>query len=286
MSGCVLPATQRRQHAAAEVRMNKNEAIGPGVSMTLGQGIASIVIDNQAEDNLLNPEVLKALLSACERLRDDDTTHVVTIRGEGDLYFSKGILTPSIKLRLGKEGVLDVVRLANRTFDAVEALPQVVIAGINGFVRAGAVELVLACDIRIAADHSRMSMPEAKWGGFPGAGAPVRLPLIVGSARALELICSAREIDAAEMEKIGFVQAIVPQSTVPRALDEMACAFVANGPFALRGAKKIMQMRLETGFKAARALSDELRTAFEWTSDADEGIAAHMEKRAAHFTGT
>jgi enoyl-CoA hydratase/carnithine racemase len=265
--------------------MDMMETAGPGVGLTLGQGIARIVIDNRAEDNLLNPDILQALFSVCERLRDDPAIHVVTIRGAGEEFFSKGIMTPSIKQRLGKEGVLELVRLANRTFDAIEALPQIVIAGINGFIRAGAVELVLACDIRIAGDHCRMSLPEAKWGGFPGAGAPVRLPLVVGRARAIELICSAREIDVAEMERIGLVEFVVAKTEVAQALEDMAASFAVNGPLALRGAKSIVRTRLEPGFTAARALSDKLRTAFEWTGDADEGIAAHLEARQPRFSG-
>lgn len=265
--------------------MSNPEVIGPGVTLSLDAGRADVIIDNQPEENLLAPAVLQALLHLCARLEAIDSIHIVTLRGAGDEWFSKGILTPGIKLALGKDGVLDVVRLANRTFDAIEALPQVVIAGLNGYVRAGAVELILACDIRIASEHSRMSMPEAKWGGFPGAGAPVRLPIVVGHARALELICSAREIDAAEMERIGLVQAIAPRGGVASAMTAMATGFLANGPLALRGAKRIMRTRMEPGFAAARLLSDQLRAEFEWASDADEGAAAHMQGRAAQFIG-
>ena len=96
-----------------------------------------------------------------------------------------------------------MVRLANAVFDKIEALPQVVIAALNGVTRAGAAEITLACDMRIAASHATFAVPEAKWGGFPGAGAPVRLPGIVGRARALELICTARELNAQEMETLG-----------------------------------------------------------------------------------
>ena len=89
-------------------------------------------------------------------------------------------------------------------FDRIEALPQMTIAALNGITRAGAAELTLACDLRIAAAHATFAVPEAKWGGFPGAGAPVRLPMIVGRARALELICTARELNAQEMLRYGL----------------------------------------------------------------------------------
>ena len=107
-----------------------------------------------------------------------------------------GLLNPEIRGSLPKNEVLDFVFLANRVFDAVEALPQIVIAAINGTVMAGAVELALACDIRLVADHAKLSMPEAKWGGFPGAGGPVRLPMVVGHGHAMDLIGTGREIDA------------------------------------------------------------------------------------------
>ena len=95
----------------------------------------------------------------------------------------------------------------------IEALPQIVVAGLNGLVRAGAVELVLACDIRIAGEHVKLSSPEAKWGGFPGAGAPVRLPRIIGMGRALELLCTGREIEAREMERIGVGRSVSSRKT-------------------------------------------------------------------------
>ena len=113
------------------------------------------------------------------------------------------MLHPKVRATLTREQILAMVRLANAVFDKIEALPQVVIAALNGVTRAGAAELTLACDMRIAASHATFAVPEAKWGGFPGAGAPVRLPGIVGRARALELICTARELNAQEMETLG-----------------------------------------------------------------------------------
>lgn len=255
------------------------------VSTSTVRGVANVVIDRPDDENRLTAGVLEELLALCGRLKMDRAVNVVTITGGGETIFSTGLLTPQLKANLGKEGVLALVHLANETFDAIEALPQIVIAGVNGVVRAGAVELMLACDLRIAAQHSTMAMPEAKWGGFPGAGAPVRLPPIVGGARALELICSGREIGAAEMERIGLVQRVVPASDLKTAVSDLADTIAQNGPLAIRGAKKIARTRMEPGFKAARELSDALRQAFEWTNDADEGIAAHLENRRPRFEG-
>ncbi|NNE83324.1 MAG: enoyl-CoA hydratase, partial [Alphaproteobacteria bacterium] len=196
-----------------------------------------------------------------------------------------GLLNPVIRASLSKDEVLETVVLANNVFDAIEALPQIVIAVINGAIRAGASELALACDIRLVADHATLALPEAKWGGFPGAGAPHRLPMVIGQGRALELICTGREIDAAMMERIGFVEYSYPAAELWDAAVEMAQQIGANGPLAIRGAKRIMRVRQEPGFKPARELSDALRHALEWSHDVDEGMAAHRENRTPKFTG-
>jgi enoyl-CoA hydratase/carnithine racemase len=248
--------------------------------------VASLTLTRPDSLNLLTEEILRAFGDVARDLAANADIDVLTITSEGEACFSTGLLTPALRGSLGKPDVLKRVRLANESFDAIEALPQIVIAGLNGLVRAGAVELALACDIRIAGDHIKLSSPEAKWGGFPGAGAPVRLPRIIGMGRALELICTGREIDAREMERIGLVDRVVARDTVHAELAEMARTIAENGPLATRGTKRIARMRETSGFAAARDLSDELRAALEWTNDVDEGIAAVREGRKPRFTGT
>src|SRR5262245_66006557 len=151
-----------------------------------------------------------------------------------------GCLNPSYLASYTKQQILELVRLANLLYDAIEALPQVVIVALNGLARAGAAELSLACDIRLAASHARWALPEALWGGFPGAGGPVRLPAIVGRARALELICTGREIDAAEMERLGLALSIVPAARLLPEAHALAARICASGPIAKRGATRIV----------------------------------------------
>ncbi len=247
--------------------------------------VAIITIDRIAEQNRLSPAAIIGLGRMADALRARDDLHVVFIRGAGQEHFSTGILNPQLRGSMSKDEVIRLVMEAGAVFDAVESLPQIVVAGINGGVRAGGVELALACDIRIAAGHVRMALPEAKWGGFPGAGGPLRLSRIVGRARALELICTGREIDAAEMEKIGLVQKVVPAAEFDCALWDLVKQIAASGPLAVRGAKEIMAVSEEPGFKAARETSDALRQTLEWSSDVDEGILAHREGRVPRYTG-
>src|SRR5437667_2706759 len=139
-----------------------------GFAFSIQGRIARIVFDRPDEQNLLSRDLLLALRTIANDLASNPEIQVLTLTGDGTECFSTGILTPALRGQLGKDQVLRLIRLANETFDAIEALPQIVIAGLNGYVRAGAVELALACDIRLAGDHVRLSSPEAKWGGFPG----------------------------------------------------------------------------------------------------------------------
>ena len=247
--------------------------------------VATITLNRPGDLNRLTSDSMALLGHIVDEIGADGAIHAVVVTGAGDGMFSAGLLNPEIRAAMSKEDVLEFVFLANRIFDALAALPQIVIAAINGDIMAGAVELALACDIRIAADDANLSMPEAKWGGFPGAGAPHRLGMAVGHARALELICTGREIDAAEMDRIGLVQALHQRGTVKNAARAMALTIATNGPLATRGAKRILRARLAPGFNESRALSDDLRKALEYSADVDEGLAAHREGRAAEFKG-
>jgi len=261
------------------------ERTAEGLVLRREGAVLTVTIDRPADLNRLSPEVLARLGEIAVGLRDDDTTQVVIIEGAGDEHFSMGIMNPAIRASYTKDQIAALVRLANRTYDAIEALPQLVIAAINGKVLAGAVELTLACDLRYAASHASMKMPEAAWGGFPGAAGPVRLPMIVGRARALELICSAWEITAEEMLRFDIVQALYPKAAFRSEVMAMAQMIAANGPLAIRGAKQIANARLSPGFQHARELAMALRHTLEWSHDVDEGIAAAREGRRPKFTG-
>src|SRR5207249_11365714 len=221
--------------------------------------VVTIILDRPADQNRLTRDVLLGLQQIVDGLGGADDAQAVVITGSGREFFSMGILNPAVRASYTKEQIVDLVRIANRLYDAIEALPQIVIAAFNGAARAGAAELALACDIRLAAAHATFRLPEALWGGFPGAGGPVRLPAIVGRGRALELICTGREIDAGEMERLGLVLAVYPADRARAEAQPLAVRIGASGPLATRGAKRIMNAGRAAGFAAARSLSDALR---------------------------
>ena len=246
---------------------------------------AVVTLNRPSDQNRLTRDVLLRLEALTAELRDDPELQAIVLTGAGSEFFSMGILNPTVRAGYTKDEILALVRLANRTYDTIESLPQIVIVAFNGAARAGAAELSLACDIRLAASHATFALPEALWGGFPGAGGPVRLPGIVGRARALEIICTGRELDAAEMERLGLVLGVYPADRLLAEARSLAQRIAGSGPLATRGAKRIMNAGATSGFRAARELADALRHALEWSRDVDEGMAAHKEGRAPRFTG-
>jgi enoyl-CoA hydratase/carnithine racemase len=184
-----------------------------------------------------------------------------------------------------KEEIVDFVLRGARLRDQIETLPQIVIAALNGKARGNGVELALACDMRFASDRATISFPEADMGGIPGGGGPARLPAVVGHARALELLCSGREVGPEEMVRIGFALAVYPHARFMDEVMAFARHISEKGPIALRGAKRIAQARLAPGLAEARRMSDALRAKLEWSHDVDEAIAAHRGGRKPRFTG-
>ena len=247
--------------------------------------IVTITLNRPGDGNRWTADMLAAFESRVEELRQDEEAHIVVIRGAGGEYFSWGALDPEIRGAMPKQAVVDFVLRSARFTDAVAALPQIVIAALNGKARGMGVELALACDMRFVSEHATIQFPEADMGGIPGCGGPARLPGVVGHARALELLCSGREVGAEEMVRIGFALAAFPHAPFMDEVMRFARASAAKGPIALRGAKGISSERLGPGLREARALSDEIRARLEWSRDVDEAIAAHREGRKPRFTG-
>lgn len=257
----------------------------PDIQCQIQRDVAFITIDRPAEGNRLTPASLLHLRSLATKLAADRRTNCVVITGAGTEFFSSGIFNIELRSAYAKHDVLEIVQLANEAFNAIEALPQVVIGALNGAVRAGGGELALACDFRVCASHATLAFHETSYACFPGAGAPVRLPAIIGAGPALEIIATGRELGADEMMRLGLVTSVVPSNDLENVVAETATRIAARAPLGIRGAKRIIQMQAKGQVEAAHQLSVGLRSALEYSYDVDEAIAAHREQRAAKYLG-
>src|SRR5258706_11440737 len=118
----------------------------------------------------------------------------------------------------------------------IERFPKIVIAAINGFALGGGCEIALACHIRIASDKAQLGLPEVTLGIIPGYGGTQRMARLLGKGKALELICTGDRVGAAEAEKIGLVNRVVPAEQLMSTAEEMAKKMASRGPLAVRAA--------------------------------------------------
>jgi enoyl-CoA hydratase/carnithine racemase len=250
--------------------------------------IAIITINRPEAMNAIDPETSEELGKAWLDFRDDPELWVGILTGAGDRAFSAGVDLKKMIPFLAK--LSPVVRRERE-----EKLPGLggitrglhiwkpIIAAINGFCFAGGLEMALACDLRVAADHATFGLLEVSRGIIPGGGGTQRLPRMIPLAKAMEIILMAQRIDAQEALRLGLVNRVVPLPEVMPTAMKMAEAILQNGPLAVRAAKEAiirgLSMTLEEGLRLESHLQSYLFT----TEDAIEGPRAFAEKRQAQY---
>jgi enoyl-CoA hydratase len=173
----------------------------------------------------------------------------------------------------------------SRVMHALEALPVPVVALVNGYALGGGCELALACDWILAADNAVFGQPEVNLGIPPGFGGTQRLPRRIGTARALELLTTARQVQAQEAVAIGLANHVVTAAELGARGLEMARAIASKAPTAVRLAKQAVHRGASLDLFAACELETDLFAQAFATQDRREGMSAFLEKRPAKFTG-
>ncbi|MBE0480999.1 MAG: enoyl-CoA hydratase/isomerase family protein [Dehalococcoidia bacterium] len=168
----------------------------------------------------------------------------------------------------------------------IRNMPKPVIAAINGIAAGGGLAMSLACDIRIASENARFNMVFTRRGVIPESGSTFTLPRLVGTARALELIFTAETIDAAEADRIGLVNRVVPADRLMPASKELAAKIARNAPIALGFSKAaIYKGSIETDIAAQMDYEAYIENVLMQTADFKEGVNAFLEGREARFQG-
>jgi len=177
-----------------------------------------------------------------------------------------------------KEGA----ELGQNVFSTLDRLPMPSIAVINGYAFGGGLELALACTFRLATRNARMGLPEIKLGLIPGYGGTQRLPRVVGEARALEMIMTARTVDAEEALRIGLVNRLIDGDPVAQGI-AFAREFAAYSLPVLGYAREAVTRAAEAPLAEGLRIEVDLSTLAYQTRDAAEGMAAFLEKRKPKF---
>jgi enoyl-CoA hydratase/carnithine racemase len=246
--------------------------------------VATVTINRPRVLNALNVQTLDELRRAVLELGRDAAVRVVILTGAGDRAFVAGadinelaVLTPI--------GARDQAHAGQHVFDVVENLGKPVIAAVNGYALGGGCELAMACTLRIAADTAKLGQPEINLGLLPGYGGTQRLPRLVGKGRALELMLLGAPIAAAEAERIGLVNAVVPAAELMDRARALAASLAAQSPAAVRCILDAVHKGGEMPFAEGCVHEAALFGLVASTDDMREGTRAFLEKRKASFKG-
>ncbi len=233
--------------------------------------------------NALSTPIVEGLVAVVERAESDMGVRCVVVTGTGRSFCAGADLRERRELGPGERW--RYVEGVNRMIRRLESAAVPVIAAINGFALGGGVELLLACDYRVAARGAMFGLPETALGIIPG-GSQVRLLLEVGPSHMAWMTYSAARFDAQRALAIGLVDEVVEdaESLQTRSL-ELANEIAANAPLALRAAKRL-KCRLQDAFiDQGMVAAEEIRAPLDDTEDCLEGLRAFQEKRAPRFQG-
>jgi enoyl-CoA hydratase len=232
--------------------------------------------------NAVSDEVAQAMEAALDEFEADDSVATVVVTGTGDVFCAGADLK---MVAQGKGMHLATKRGGFGGFVARDyAKPR--IAAVNGPALAGGFEIVLACDLVVAADDARFGLPEVKRGLFAAAGGPFRLARRIPLATATEIVLTGDPIDAARAHELGLVNRLVPRD---RVLDEavaLADRIGENGPVAVRRSLALVREAVDLTEAEAWPRSNELAVEVFATKDAIEGATAFAEKRPPRWTGS
>ncbi|MFN7956030.1 MAG: enoyl-CoA hydratase-related protein [bacterium] len=256
----------------------------PLVTLERQGAIARITIQRPKALNALNSTVLRELDACVAELERDADTRVVIVCGSGDRSFVAGADIAEM-VGLGAEQARDFATQGQRVFSRLEALPQMVIAEVQGFALGGGLELAMACDWMIASSKALFGQPEIDLGIIPGFGGTQRLSRRIGAARARDLIATGRRIGAEEARSIGLVDQVHAPEALRGAVEALAATLAAKAPLALRAAKRAIAEGVDTDLASGLAIEARSFGDCFGTEDAREGLRAFLEKRPAEFRG-
>jgi len=241
--------------------------------------IATFTINRPQAMNAMTPEGFSEFNKYLIDFRDDPEVWIGIITGAGDKAFCAGADIKETLPFMKAGGEVSPTIL--RGMDVYKPF----IAAVNGLALGGGLEFALACDIRIASENARFGLTEVNVGLIPGWGGTQRLPRLIGTGRAAEMLFSGRLIDAAEAYRIGLVNLVVPLDKLMSTAREWAENIRKAAPLAVRAAKEAMLRGTNTTLAEGLRIESELEHQMTKTDDFSEGIKAFAEKRKPNYQG-
>jgi enoyl-CoA hydratase/carnithine racemase len=242
-----------------------------------GPHVVVLTVDNQPRMNAMTRPMLADLGRLWDEL-ERGPCRCIVLTGAGTRAFTAGA-DMSGDLSASE----DTARVVSHALLKNDAYTKPIVAAVNGDCAGGGVELLLATDIRAAAAHARFGLPEVKWSVYPFGGATIKLVQQIGYVHAMELLLTARLIDAAEAVRLGLINRVVAGAELmPWAL-ETAERIAANSPSAVQAVKQQISATLAEHARSREALEQELGDRVRASAHFREGVAAFREKRQPRY---
>lgn len=252
------------------------------VNLTIEDGVAIATLNNPPA-NALSRVLMDELDHVMRELDRKEDVRAVVITGAGKMFAAGADIKEISRIDSGPSGEQLAAR-GQTVLNRIERMGKIVIAAVNGlFCLGGGLELAMACHLRIAGDRVRLGFPEITLGIMPGFGGTQRLPRLVGTAKALELILTGDRIKAKEACELGLVNQVSPDSEVLKRARAVAKKIAGMGQVAVRASLKAVLEGRTRPLAEGLELESGLFGALCETSDMKEGLNAFLEKRPARF---
>ena len=243
--------------------------------------LAVLTMNRPKALNALNDQTLDELERLFTAIEKDREVLGVILTGEGRAFVAGADISQMSGYGV-EEGRLYSDR-AQKLFNKIEILEKPVIAAVNGFALGGGCELAMSCDIRIASEQAVFGQPEANLGLMPCFGGTQRLPRLVGTGVAKELIYTCRQVKAQEAKEIGLANKVVPAETLLEEAKAMMAMILSKSPIAIGYCKAAINRGADTDLRNGLEIEKECWAIVFGTKDKEEGISAFLEKRMPQF---
>jgi enoyl-CoA hydratase/carnithine racemase len=242
-----------------------------------GAYVVVVTIDNQPRRNAMTRPMMAELARVWDVL-ERGPCRCIVLTGAGERAFSSGAdVSGDLKADPETARIVNDALLKDRTYT------KPIVAAVNGDCVGGGVELLLSTDVRAAAAHARFGLPEVRWSIYPFGGATVKLVQQIGYVHAMELLLTAKLVDAAEAARIGLVNRVVPaDALMPWAL-ETAATIAANSPTAVQAVKEQISATIADHARSREALEQTLGDRVRASDHFKEGVRAFLEKRPPNY---
>ena len=242
-----------------------------------GRHVAIVTIDNQPRLNAMTRDMLRELRHLWDEL-ERDACRCIILTGAGERAFTVGADISS-DLSAGPE----VARMVNHALLKNDPYSKPIIAAVNGDCIGGGLELMLSTDIRAAVPTARFGLTEVKWSIYPFGGSTIKLVQQIGYVHAMDLLLTAKLIDAEQAMRLELVNRVVPHGELMPWAIETAERIAANSPSAVQAVKRQVSATIADHALTREALEQQLGDFVRASPDFAEGIAAFREKRTPRY---